>query len=258
MIANVGLMLNLDIVNEYLVVFNEYLVFLDEYLAIMEDFVSIKNWSVEERPREKLIKKGLDSLTNAELLAILINTGTKQRSALDISKQLMDMSKNNLLELSKLSLVDLKKVKGVGEKKGVTLLAALELGKRRQLASALEKPRISSSKDSYEILAPLLSSNTHEEFYVLMLNQSNQMVDYFKLSVGGLTGTVVDPRILFRKALETPTAAKLIISHNHPSGSLKPSEADIKLTQKLVDAGRLLDLQLLDHLIIAGAAYYSL
>ena len=211
---------------------------------------SIKDLAKEDRPREKLVTRGIDSLSNIELLAILINTGTKGNSAIDIAKEILSKSGQNLLELSKLSLNDFLKIKGMGEKKAVTLLAALELGKRRQLSSALEKPQINSSRDSYNILVTYFLTKNAEEFYVLFLNTNNRLVSVQSVSNGGITSTVVDSRIIFKKALELSTVTQIIIAHNHPSGNCTPSEADKKLTQKIKEAGQFIDIKLLDHIIV--------
>lgn len=218
---------------------------------------NIKSWSEEDRPREKLILKGCSALSNAELLAILINTGTHDRSALDIAREVLSHGKDNLQELGKMNLADIRKIKGMGDKKSITLLAALELGKRRQLASALENPKITSSRDSFNLLQPYFMGLGYEQFYVLYLSQSNRVVAIKSVSQGGMTATVVDPRILFKKALELNGVTQMVMAHNHPSGNLVPSEADKKLTQKIKDAGLMLEIRLLDHLILSENRYYS-
>jgi len=218
---------------------------------------SIKDLAKEDRPREKLVTRGMDSLSNIELLAILINTGTKGNSAIDIAKEILSKSGQNLLELSKLTLIDFLKIKGMGEKKAVTLLAALELGKRRQLSSALEKPQINSSRDSYNILVTYFLTKNAEEFYVIFLNTNNRVVSVQSVSNGGITSTVVDSRIIFKKALELSTVTQIIIAHNHPSGNCTPSEADKKLTQKIKEAGQFIDIKLLDHIIVGANQYFS-
>ena len=223
----------------------------------MINFTRIKDWAHEDRPREKLIQKGVDSLSNAELLAILINTGTQNKSALDIARDILDKSQQNLLEMGKLSFSEIKKIKGIGEKKAVTLLASLELGKRRQLALALERPKILSSTDSFNLLCPYFLDKTVEEFYVLYLNAANCLVSIEAISNGGITSTVVDCRIIFKKALTLSGVTQIVLAHNHPSGNLTPSEADKRLTQKVNEGGKLLDLKLLDHLIIAANRFYS-
>ena len=223
----------------------------------MQKFTSIKNWASEDRPREKLLQKGPESLSNAELLAILINTGTANKSAIDIAKDILEKSHQNLLEMGRLSLSDIKHIKGIGEKKAVTLMASLELGKRRQLASALERPKILSSTDSFNLLSPYLLDKTVEEFYVIFMNAGNYLITIEPISNGGITATVVDARIIFKKALEYAGVTQLIVAHNHPSGNLIPSETDKRLTEKIKEGGKLLDIRLLDHLIIASNSFYS-
>ena len=224
---------------------------------MMQKFTSIKNWASEDRPREKLLQKGPESLSNAELLAILINTGTANKSAIDIAKDILEKSHQNLLELGRLSLTDIKHIKGIGEKKAVTLMASIELGKRRQLASALERPKILSSTDSFNLLSPYLLDKTVEEFYVIFMNAGNYLITIEPISNGGITATVVDARIIFKKALEYAGVTQLIVAHNHPSGNLIPSETDKRLTEKIKEGGKLLDIRLLDHLIIASNSFYS-
>ena len=223
----------------------------------MDDFKSIKNWAVDERPVEKLVAKGSDALTNAELLTILINTGSRNRSALDIAKDLLEKGNQSLLELSKLSLADFKKVKGIGEKKAVTIVAALEIGKRRQLSQALERPRISNSKSAYEILVTYFLDIVVEQFYVMYLSNNNAVLAVEKMSEGGMTATMVDARVIFKRALEINGATKIVLAHNHPSGNLTPSQADKLLTQRMKEAGKFLEFELLDHVIVGHNQYFS-
>ncbi len=223
----------------------------------MEEYKSIKKWVSGDRPREKLILKGADSLSNAELLAILINTGMKNKSALDIAKDVLEKSHQNLLELGKLSFTEIKKIKGLGEKKAVTLLASLELGKRRQLAIALERPKIISSTDSFNLMCTYFIDKTVEEFYVIFLNAGNRLLGVDKISNGGITSTVVDCRIIFKKALERSGVTQLVLAHNHPSGNLTPSEPDKRLTEKIKEGAKLLDFKLLDHIIVASNQFFS-
>ncbi|MBL0234808.1 MAG: DNA repair protein RadC [Chitinophagaceae bacterium] len=223
---------------------------------MQEHYYSIKNWSEEERPREKLLAAGAVNLSNAELLAILIQNGTARRSALDLSHDIMKLGKDNLLELGKLSLKQLMKVKGIGRAKAVTLLAALELGRRREMAQALEKTLIQSSADIARFLQARLRDLRHEVFAVIFLNRSNKINHFEIISEGGITGTVADPRIILKKALEEE-AVNLILCHNHPSGSLRPSRVDEQLTSRIRDAARLLDITVLDHIIVSDAGYYS-
>jgi DNA repair protein RadC len=217
----------------------------------------IKQWAHDERPREKLLQKGASALSNAELLAILINTGTREKSAIVIANEILQSSQHNLLELGKLSFKDLSNHKGIGPKKSITLLAAIELGKRRQLEVALERPKLGSSRDSFQVLSPYFLDKTSEEFYVLFLNAGNKLLTVEFISHGGLTATVVDTRIIFKKALELHGVTQIILAHNHPSGNLTPSDMDKRITQKVKEGGQLLDIHLLDHLIIAGNDYYS-
>jgi DNA repair protein RadC len=222
-----------------------------------EQHISIKNWSNEEQPREKFLQKGKSALTNAELLAILINTGTANKSALDIARDILQLANNNLLELGRITIDDLKTIKGLGNKKAVTIAAALELGNRRQSETALEKSIVRYPKQAYDILKPLLADKTHEEVYVLYLNQAYKLESIEKLSSGGITGTIVDVRMILKKALSFPTVTKLVLAHNHPSGSLQVSETDILVTEKLRKAAKQLDYKLEDHIIIAGDSFYS-
>jgi DNA repair protein RadC len=223
----------------------------------MDDFKSIKNWAVDERPVEKLVAKGSDALTNAELLTILINTGSRNRSALDIAKDVLEKGNQSLLELSKFSLADFKKIKGIGEKKAVTIVAALEIGKRRQLSQALERPRISNSKSSYEILVTYFLDILVEQFYVMYLSNNNAVLAVEKMSEGGMTATMVDARVIFKRALEINGATKIVLAHNHPSGNLTPSQADKLLTQRMKEAGKFLEFELLDHVIVGHNQYFS-
>lgn len=223
---------------------------------MQEQYYSIKNWSVDERPREKLLSSGASNLSVAELLAILIQNGTNRRSALDLSYDLLRLGKDNLMEIGKLSLRELMKVKGIGKAKAITLLAALELGRRREMAQALDKTLIQSSSDIARFLQARLRDLRHEVFAVIFLNRSNKINHFEIISEGGITGTVADPRIILKKALEEE-AVNLILCHNHPSGSLRPSRVDEQLTTRIRDAARLLDITVLDHIIVSDGGYYS-
>ncbi len=216
----------------------------------------ITDWAVEDRPREKLIRKGISALSDAELLAILISAGTKKKSAVDLGRELLGLVNNNLNSLGKLSVSDLRKIRGIGPARAVTISAAMELGRRRNLAELPEVALIKCSKDVADIFQPLLSDLSHEEFWVLFLNRSNKVIDRMKLSQGGISGTVTDVRIIMKKAVEN-LASGIIVCHNHPSGNLVPSESDTKITRKIREAGNLMDIQLLDHLIISDRNYYS-
>lgn len=218
--------------------------------------LKITDWAAEDRPREKLIQKGTSALSDAELLAILINSGTKHKSALDLGRELLGMVNNNLNNLGKLSIADLEKLNGIGPARAVTIAAALELGRRRKLTEVQDVVQIKCSKNVADIFQPLLSDLAHEEFWILFLNRSNKVINRMKLSQGGLSGTVTDVRIVMKKAIEY-LASGIIICHNHPSGNLNPSDSDNKITQKIKEAGILMDIQLLDHLIIAERDYYS-
>ena len=218
--------------------------------------LKITDWAVEDRPREKLIRKGTASLSDAELLGILISSGTKDKSAVDLGRELLGIVNNNLNSLGKLTISDLKKLNGIGPARAVTIAAALELGRRRKLAEIPEVPQIKCSKDVADIFQPLLSDLAHEEFWILYLNRSNKVIDRIKLSQGGISGTVTDVRIVMKRAIEC-LASGIIVCHNHPSGNLNPSESDSRITQKIKEAGNLMDIQLLDHLIISDKDYYS-
>ncbi len=218
---------------------------------------SIKNWSEDERPREKMLLKGAAALSDAELLAILISSGTKEKSALDLARDILGLAQNNLHELGRLGLLELQKTKGIGEARAITIAAALELGRRRQMGEALQRTAITQSGDAAEIAIPLMRDLSHEVFCVFYLNQSNKILRYEIISSGGLTGTVADIRIMLKNAL-LQNANKLIIAHNHPSGNLQPSHADKELTRKLKEAAEYMDIKLLDHLIIAGTNYLSM
>lgn len=220
------------------------------------NYVSIKNWSADDRPREKLLANGVKSLSDAELLAILIGSGTKEISAVELSRIILAKSGNNLAQLGKRTIADLMKIKGIGEAKAITIVAALELGMRRKLTEIVVKPKVASSKDAFDFIHSTISDIAHEEFWVLFLNRSNHLIEKYKLSQGGISGTVIDVRLILKKALEL-LASSLIICHNHPSGNLQPSENDKKITDKIMTAARQMDIKLLDHLIIFDNAYFS-
>ncbi|HSO77172.1 MAG TPA: DNA repair protein RadC [Bacteroidales bacterium] len=218
--------------------------------------LKITEWAVEDRPRERLWQKGPSSLSDAELIAILIGSGTRNKSAVDLAHELLALADNSLPELGKLSVAGIKKLKGIGEAKAVTIAAALELGRRRKMAEAADNPQIRSSADVFNIFSPLMEDLPHEEFWILFLNRANKVLGRMKISQGGVSGTVTDVRIVMKKAIET-LASGIVICHNHPSGNNSPSDADIRITQKIKEAGALMDIQLLDHLIICGKSYYS-
>lgn len=218
--------------------------------------LKITDWALEDRPREKLMQRGTSSLTDAELLAILISSGTKEKSAVDLGRELLAVVNNNLNSLGKLTIADLRKLHGIGPARAVTIAAALELGRRRRLTEAPDILQIRCSKDVADIFQPVLSDLVYEEFWILFLNRSNKVINRMKLSQGGISGTVTDVRMVMKKAIEY-LASGIIVCHNHPSGNLNPSESDTKITQKIKEAGNLMDIQLLDHLIISDKDYYS-
>jgi DNA repair protein RadC len=217
---------------------------------------SIKNWSQDDQPREKLLNKGKAALSDAELVAILIGSGNREESAVDLSKRILAGVENNLSELGKLSIKQLMNFKGIGEAKAITIMAALELGRRRRSEDALEKKKIISSVSAFELMQPIIGELQHEEFWIIYLNNSNKVIQKNQLSKGGITGTLVDVRLVLKNALEVG-ATGIILAHNHPSGTLTPSEADKQLTNKLKVASESLDIKVLDHVIVTEKAYFS-
>ncbi|MHA6281462.1 RadC family protein [Salinimicrobium sp. CAU 1759] len=217
---------------------------------------TIKHWAEGDRPREKLLQKGREYLSDAELLAILIGSGSKNESAVEVSKKILAKAQDNLSELGKFSVKQLMDVKGIGEARALTIVAALELGRRRRSSEALEKKKISSSSSVFELMQPKIGELPHEEFWILYLNNSNKVIQELSLSKGGITGTLVDVRLAFKQALHLG-ATGLILTHNHPSGNLNPSAADKQLTQKFRTAGESLDVKVLDHIIITENSYFS-
>ncbi|MBE0662188.1 MAG: DNA repair protein RadC [Bacteroidales bacterium] len=217
---------------------------------------SIRQWAEDERPREKLLLKGKSALSDAELLAILISSGNKEESAVDLCKRILSSVENNLVELSKLDVKSLSKFKGIGEAKALAIVAALELGRRRRAADSLQKPSISTSRDAYEIVQSLIGESQYEQFWILLLNRANKVIRKENISDGGITGTVADPKRIFKIAIDH-SACYIILAHNHPSGNLRPSEDDIKLTRKIKQSGDLLDIKVLDHIIAGENNYYS-
>ncbi len=217
---------------------------------------SIKNWSQDDQPREKLRDKGKAVLSDAELVAILIGSGNREESAVALCKRILSSVDNNLSELGKLSIKQLMAFKGIGEAKAITIAAALELGRRRRGGEALEKKKITSSKSVFELMQPVIGELPHEEFWIVYLNNSNKVIQKNQLSKGGITGTLVDVRLALKTASEVG-AIGIILVHNHPSGTLKPSNADKQLTQKLNTAAQSLDIKVLDHVIITEKAYFS-
>ncbi|RMA57110.1 RadC family protein [Ulvibacter antarcticus] len=225
-------------------------------MSDQNQYFSIKNWNENDRPREKLMLKGRIALTDAELIAILIGSGNRNESAVQLSQKILASVENNLNQLGKLSIDDLQVFKGIGEAKAISIIAALELGRRRRTEEALKKQKVTSSRSVFELMQPILGELPHEEFWVVYLNNANKVLLSMQLSKGGITGTLVDVRLALKKALQLGAVA-LILAHNHPSGSLKPSEADKSLTKKLKIAAESLDIKVLDHLIITEKSYFS-
>jgi DNA repair protein RadC len=217
---------------------------------------SIKYWSEDDRPREKLLFKGKSILSDAELIAILIGSGNKNESAVELSKKILNSVNNNLIELSKLSTNELMTFNGIGNAKALSIVAALELGSRRRVADVIVKDKIKDSKEVFEYFSSNFTDKSYEEFWILMLNRANRIIKKVNISEGGISGTVVDPKKVFRIALENK-ACSIVLCHNHPSGNVQPSEADIKLTKKLKDAGNILDIVVVDHIIIGIECYFS-
>ena len=217
---------------------------------------TLKSWAVEERPREKVIANGIQHLTDTELLAILMGSGTRNTTAVELARKILGEVDNSLLELGRQSLSDLQKIKGIGPAKAISVMAAMELGRRRSGTHHVEKVSIKSSETVFSLFHPLLGDLEHEEFWLLMLNRANRVIGRFKVSQGGLSGTVIDTRIILKKALDN-LASSIIVCHNHPSGNNQPSDADVKITEKLKKAAGILEIKLLDHIIIADKSYFS-
>ncbi len=217
---------------------------------------SIKQWAEDDRPREKLLSKNSDALSDSELLAILLGNGTREKSAVSLARDILSLGKNNLQELGKLTINELMTVKGVGPAKAVTIVAALELGRRRQSSGIIDKILVKESRDIAKYLQTRFCDLSYEIFAVLFLNRANRINHFEVISQGGITGTVADPRIILKKALEEE-AVSIILCHNHPSGSLRPSRADEELTQKIKEAARFLDIKVLDHIIVSEMGYFS-
>ncbi|ANH81548.1 hypothetical protein A8C56_11700 [Niabella ginsenosidivorans] len=217
---------------------------------------TIKDWAEDDRPREKLLARGPQSLSNSELLAILIHNGTPQRTALDLAKEVLELGSNYLSDLGKLTIAELMQVKGIGEAKAVTLSAALELGRRRQTDKPARLQMAAGSKHIGEYLQAKLKDYLYEVFAAVYLNQNNHFIHYEVISAGGITGTVADPRIILKRALEK-NAVGIILAHNHPSGNLSPSRADEFLTNKIKEAAKFLDIKVMDHIIVSDMGYYS-
>ncbi|MDR1761190.1 MAG: DNA repair protein RadC [Bacteroidales bacterium] len=219
-------------------------------------FLPIKEWAQEDRPREKFLLKGIAALSNAELIAILLATGSRHESAVDIAKRILHQAHNNVAELADFSIADLKKIKGIGEAKAITLLAAIELGRRRSAAAAGQQPAIRASRHIFDRMHPLLADLKYEEFHVLYLNRAHQLIADKLLSSGGIAGTIVDIKLIGKYAMEY-LASALVLVHNHPSGNILPSEEDKVLTRKIKQAATFVDCTVIDHIIIAKNDYYS-
>lgn len=222
----------------------------------VSNIIPITNWAEEDRPREKLTLRGKHNLSNAELLAILLGSGSREDTAVTLAQKILRSVDNDLSELSKLSIAQLKKFKGVGDAKAISIIAAAELSRRRQLANLRERIKVDCSVASYRAIAPLLMDLPHEEFWILLLNTRLEITQRVMISSGGINSTVVDPRMVFKKAVEGD-AVSVVLVHNHPSGNIEPSLADIKLTNKLVAAGQILGILVQDHIIVGGRNYYS-
>lgn len=225
-------------------------------MAEYEEKITIKLWAEEDRPREKLSLQGRRSLSDAELIAILIGSGSRNESAVELSKRILHNCENDLNFLSKLSIQDLSRFKGIGEAKAISIIAALELGRRRKETARQQHILVQSSKDAYEAIKSQFADLNHEEFWILLLNRANRITSKQLISKGGQAGTVADPKIIFNTALQNH-ASSVILAHNHPSGNLKPSQADIDLTRKLRSAGAFLDIPVLDHLIVTESGFFS-
>lgn len=219
-------------------------------------YISIKSWAEDDRPREKLLSKGRNALSDAELIAILIGSGSKNESAVELSQKILASISNNLNALGKLSVNDLMKFKGIGEAKAITIAAALELGRRRNREKPAKRDKIITSRDVFDVFYPQLTDLPHEEFWILLLNRANSIINKINISRGGVSGTIVDIKIILKIAIEN-LATSIILCHNHPSGNIMPSQSDIDMTKNLKQASSLVEIQTLDHIIIGENAYYS-
>jgi len=222
----------------------------------MSEYLSIKNLAIDDRPREKLVQHGRATLSNAEILAILIGSGTRDKSAIQLCQDILASAENDLNVLAKKNIADLMKFKGIGEAKAISIIAALELGRRRKPELSNSKPMISSSAQAYQYIKHYFEDLNHEEFHIILLNRANKILRSVQISKGGISGTIADGKLIFKNALEN-SASSLILVHNHPSGTLKPSQQDIDLTSKLFKFGKLIDLPVFDHLIITDTNYFS-
>ena len=217
---------------------------------------SIKQWAEDDRPREKFILKGRSSLSDAELLAIILSSGSRNESAVELARRILDSASNSLVELGKYNLSELQSFKGIGEAKSISIAAALEIGRRRRSQEINVKNKIASSNDAFELLHAELSDLNTEEFWIILMNRANKVIKKIRISSGGISGTVADSRVIFKAAIDN-LASAIILAHNHPSGNLKPSQSDINLTKKMMESGNILDIPVLDHIIIAENSYFS-
>lgn len=218
--------------------------------------LTIKAWKEEDRPREKMLTRGRQYLSDAELIAILLSSGNREETAVGLAQRILEHFEHNLNTLGKSTLKQLMQFKGIGEAKAISIMAAMELSRRRQLTSIKERPQVRTSRDAYQAIAPLLADLPQEQFWILLLNRANRIIGRQMISAGGISGTVVDAKVIFKKALEV-SASSIVLCHNHPSGNAVPSQADIDITRKLKTAGTTLDITVLDHLIVCDQAYYS-
>jgi DNA repair protein RadC len=221
-----------------------------------QDRLSIKKWAEEDRPREKLLLKGKSSLTEVELIAIIIGSGTSRLSAVEVARSILSAHENDLHQIARLSVNDLKKFKGIGTAKAIAIIAALELGRRRKEGAFTQKPKISDAQGVYQLMKPELLDLNHEQFWLLLLKRNNEVIQKIQLSKGGVSGTVVDAKLIFKHAVEL-LASSIILVHNHPSGNHQPSTADINITNQLKEAGRVMDIPILDHVIFTNERYFS-
>lgn len=222
----------------------------------MKTYVSIKHWAEDDKPRAKLASIGKENLSHAELLAILISTGTRKKSAVDLARDILQIANNDLNKLAKLTIANLCKIEGIGPAKAITIIAAIELGGRRNKAISNRDSVIPTSHDAFTYFRPVLQDKEYEEFWILLLRRNNNIIKAHRVSEGGVSGTVVDPKRVFKAALEA-NATGIILCHNHPSGNIHPSSSDINITTKLVNAGKNLEIDVLDHIILAGGQYFS-
>ena len=217
---------------------------------------SIKYWATEDRPREKMLEKGREALSDAELIAILIGSGNSSETAVDLSRRILKDVDDNLINLSQMSINELTNYNGIGEAKAVSIAAALELGRRRRFAEAAQQPKISNSKDAFEHFYMRMSDIEHEQFWIMLLNPANKVIKVTRISIGGVNGTLADPKRIFKIAIDNQATA-IMLCHNHPSGNVEPSDKDKALTRNIVNGGKLLEIKILDHIIVGINNYFS-